>query len=242
MRVALISDLHGQYVALRAVLDEVRDEGVEQVICLGDVATLGPRPIEVIERLRDDGIPCIMGNHDAFLLQPELLRTYTEAPPVVAAVHWCRQLLSDAHFAFIGSFQDTLRVELDGAVLQLYHGTPESHLTDMLATHSSEEIDAFLGDVQGDAFAGGHTHIQMLRQHRGKLVINPGSVGMPFVEYVGGQVPRVMRHAEYAVVEGDGRGLRVSLRRVAVDMDAVRQDVEAVQWPLQSYFRTQYAP
>lgn len=215
---------------------------VDRVICLGDVATLGPRPAHVLDRLMAEQIPCVLGNHDAFLIEPDLLGTYTEVPAVVDSVRWCQGMVRPEHLDFVHSFAGTMTVPLDGGrVLQLYHGVPASHMTDLLATHTDEEIDGFLRDLEGDVFAGGHTHIQMLRQHRGKLVINPGSVGMPFEEYVGGQVPTLMRHAEYAIVEGDKHGVGVSLRRVEVDLDVARAHVEATKWPLQGYLRGQYA-
>ena len=77
MRIALISDLHGNEVALKAVLDDIEEVGVDQTICLGDVATLGPRPNAVLSMLRERGYPCILGNHDAFMIDPGLIHTYT---------------------------------------------------------------------------------------------------------------------------------------------------------------------
>src|SRR5438093_1000775 len=94
MRVALISDIHANEVALQAVMADIKRVGVEQIICLGDVATLGPCPGVVIQTLRDLRCPCILGNHEAFLLDPDLIQTYTEVPVVVEAVDWCRGRLS----------------------------------------------------------------------------------------------------------------------------------------------------
>lgn len=79
-RIALISDIHSNEVALRAVLSDIRRTGVDQVVCLGDVANLGPQPNAVIEVLAELGCPCIMGNHDEFLLDRQLVRTYNESP------------------------------------------------------------------------------------------------------------------------------------------------------------------
>jgi predicted phosphodiesterase len=92
-RLALISDIHSNEVALRAVLADIRRTGVDQIICLGDVANLGPAPNAVIELLAGLGCPCIMGNHDEFLLEPELVHAYAQSPSVVASVHWCRSRL-----------------------------------------------------------------------------------------------------------------------------------------------------
>ena len=68
MRVALISDIHGNSVSLEAVLADIERENVDQIICLGDISTLGPKPVEVMDRIRDLGCECILGNHDFFLL------------------------------------------------------------------------------------------------------------------------------------------------------------------------------
>src|SRR5262245_16313658 len=101
MRVALISDLHANVVALEAVLADARRLGVDRIVCLGDVATLGPRPGEMLARLRDLGCPCIMGNHDEFLLEPELIRGYSEARVIVDSVDWCRAELSTGELDFV---------------------------------------------------------------------------------------------------------------------------------------------
>jgi hypothetical protein len=96
--------------------------------------------------------------------------------------------------------------------------------------------------------AGGHTHIQMLRQHRGTWVVNPGSVGMPFRRYVAGARPEIMAHAEYAILEderphvlpcylhgsvddGGGGAIGVELRRVALDRAALRAQTKAWSAP-----------
>jgi len=85
MKTALISDLHGNHVALRAVLAHAQDARVDRIVCLGDVATLGPEPHRVLETLAELGCPCIMGNHDEFMLDAELIRRLKKAnapPPI----------------------------------------------------------------------------------------------------------------------------------------------------------------
>jgi predicted phosphodiesterase len=117
MRVALISDLHGNAVALDAVLRDISHVGVDRTVCLGDTATLGPAPLEVLSALHDLAIPCIEGNHDAFLLDPGLVRTYTEAPPIVAAVDWCRSELPPWAIDFVRSFLPGLDLDLGGGAV-----------------------------------------------------------------------------------------------------------------------------
>lgn len=242
MRVALISDLHGNELALDAVRRDIARIGVDQVVCLGDVATLGPRPNAVIQALRDMGCPCIMGNHDAFLLDPALIHTYTEAPVVVEAVDWCRDQLSTEELDFLRTFRATFDIDLGhGANLFLFHGSPASHMEDLLVTTPPDELDRLLGGHHATVMCGGHTHVQMLRQHRGTLLVNPGSLGQPFKEYVNGRQPTILAHAEYATIEAHAGGVSVDLRRVALDKAALRAAAQASDNPLSPFLVQQYS-
>ena len=242
MRVALISDLHGNELALEAVLAELERTGVDRLICLGDVATLGPRPREVLGRLRDLGCLCILGNHDEFLLDPELVRRYSEVAPVVEAVDWCRAQLGAADLDFVRGFQATAELALEGgATLSLFHGTPRSHMEDLLATTAPELVDEMLSGRRATVLAGGHTHLQMLRQHQGMLLVNPGSLGCPFRAYVAGQMPTIMPYAEYAVVESRRGDVRVELGRVALDARALAAHVAVPGFPLAGFLAREYS-
>lgn len=242
MRVALISDLHANEVALRAVLADVARVGCDEIICLGDVATLGPSPNVVIAMLRDFRCRSILGNHDAFMLEPDLIHTYTEVPVVVDAVEWCRERLSEDELGYLRTFAPSLEIPLDGSsTLVLFHGTLRSHMEDLLATTPPDEVDAMLQGRRGTVMAGGHTHLQMLRQHRGTLIVNPGSVGLPFKEHVSGRAPTLLGHAEYATIEATAGGVGVQLRRVPVDKRAMAAAIGATDNPLREALLHEYA-
>jgi putative phosphoesterase len=240
MRVALISDIHGNAVALRAVLEEIRAARVDRIVCLGDVATLGPSPHEVLEILSELGCPCIRGNHDDFLLDEDLIRTYTDVPPVVQTVKACRESMSRHELAFVATFQATLELDMEGATLGLFHGSPRSNTEDLLATTGVDDLDRALGSRRPTVMAGGHTHIQMLRQHNGTLLVNPGSLGAPFEAYVHGGTPKILPYAEYAIVESTRGSVAVSLRRLALDRTALLAALEGWDSPLRGFLRQQY--
>ena len=242
MRIALISDIHANEVALRAVVDDIKRVGVDQIICLGDVATLGPRPLAVLQMLRDLRCQCILGNHDEFLYNPGLIHAYTEAAVIVDAVDWCRAALSTQDLDLLRAFRPSLDISLDADVkILLFHGSPRSHMEDLLATTPPLALDEFLSGHSATVMAGGHTHIQMLRQHRGTLLVNPGSVGLPFKEYVAGRPPRVLAHAEYATIEAVRGAVSVELRRVHLDKGALRDAVAASDFPLRGMLLQEYA-
>jgi len=242
MRVALLSDLHGNEIALDAVLVDIARRGVDRIVCLGDTVALGPRPREVLARLRELRCPCILGNHDAFMLDEQLIHSYNDAPIIGRAVEWCRNLLTDDELAFIRSFLPTLEIELEGDVrLFLFHGTPQSHMQDLLCTTPPGELDAMLSGRAASVMAGGHTHIQMLRQHKGTLIVNPGSVGMPFKEYVSGKAPIILAHAEWACVEVIRGHVNVTLHRVELDRSALRSAAQTSDNPIAVDLVAQYS-
>src|SRR6478609_114241 len=242
MRVALISDLHGSEFALNAVLADIARTGVDQIVCLGDVVTLGPRPREVLARVADLGCICILGNHDEFMLDERLIESYSEVPIIVEAVDWCRAQLTSADLRFIASFAPRFELKLNNSgSLLLFHGTPESNTTDLLATTPAERVDELLSGRRATVMAGGHTHLQMLRQHRGTLIVNPGSVGLAFKEHVAGREPILMPHAEYAVVDAMDGDLAGSLRRVPLDKGELREAATAVEHPLRAWMTQMYS-
>lgn len=236
MRLALISDLHGNELALDRVLADARSAGHDQLVCLGDVATLGPRPAAVLARLRALGCACLLGNHDEFMLEPALVESYSSLAVLVASVHATRATLAAEDVAFIRGFARTLAV---GDVL-LYHGTPRSNVEDLLVSTPEARVDEMLAGHRATVYVGGHTHLQMMRSHRGALVVNCGSVGAPFREYASNGPPVILAHAEYAIVEIDGGRMNVELRRVALDRAALRAQVDGWDNPLAPSLRAMY--
>jgi predicted phosphodiesterase len=232
-RIALISDIHSNEVALRAVLADIERVGVDQIVCLGDVANLGPQPNAVIEILAELACPCIMGNHDEFLLDPALIHSYSQSPQVIASTEWNRSRLSSAELGFLRSFERDREIALGAhSKLYLFHGSPRSNTEDLLATTPPDELDEMLAGAAATVMAGGHTHIQMLRQHHGHLLVK---------DYVNGGPPTILSHAEYAIVEETAGTIDVGLHRVPLDGDKLRRANRQSDHPLRDYLLQQYS-
>jgi putative phosphoesterase len=220
MRVALISDIHGNNISLEAVLADIERENVDQIICLGDIATLGPKPVAVMNRIQELGCECILGNHDFFLLNPSVLHEYMDAPWFADSIAWCAQQLRPKDFEFLQSFKATLEVPLcKDKNLLCFHGSPKSNTDIILAMTPPTTVDELLGDKKFTVMAGGHTHMQMMRQHKGIMLINVGSVGMPFEQALFVHSPRYLPWAEYAIVTCENDMVSVDLRRVPVPFE-----------------------
>ena len=129
----------------------------------------------------------------------------------------------------------------NGRLLLLFHGSPDSNNCDLLSETPEIELAEHLGEHQATVMAGGHTHIQMLRQHRGHLLVNPGSVGLAFERFVAGAPPTLMAHAEYAIVESRGDDVSVALHREGLDQAALADSVRGWDNPLAGYLAEQYA-
>ncbi len=239
-RIALVSDIHANEIALEAVLADADRLGVDAIACLGDVATLGPKPHEVLQRLRERCAWFILGNHDEYMFVDEVDGSHVADPGVRSAVTWCRAALSPDEVAFLRSFERSVDVDLGAARLSLFHGSPRSNEEDVLAETAEATLDALLGAVDATVMAGGHTHVPMVRRHRDRFVVNPGSVGLPFQRYVGGGPPRILAAAEYAIVEARGADVSATLRRVPLERAALAAAARAWSEPLGGYLVGQY--
>jgi len=241
-RIALISDIHGNLLALRRVLHDIHARGVDQIACLGDVATLGPHPSEVLALVRQSCDFFILGNHDEYLLDATSMEQHTTSPLVLASVDQCRSLLGEGEVEFVRSFAErvTLPLGRDRSLL-LFHGSPQSNNCDLVSETPAEELDRHLRGHAEVVMAGGHTHIQMLRSHRGRLLVNPGSVGLPFERFVAGASPTVLAHAAYAVVQCRADEVSIELYRLELDRLALAEAARAWAAPLASYLALQYA-
>lgn len=226
MRVGIVADIHGNLVALEAVLTALAAERVDRLVCLGDVAS-GPRPAAVIARLRALGCPTVMGNADAELLTP--------LDPAVAAdedgrrhaeiARWAAASLSEADRATLRGYSPTLEVALgDGGTLLCCHGSPRSFDEAIRATTPDAELERLLAGVETGLVASGHTHTQLVRRFGNMLLLNPGSVGLPIDPVPPAAPIRNPPWAEYAVVETDRGRLAVGLRRVPFDAERFVQD------------------
>jgi putative phosphoesterase len=241
-RIALVSDIHGNELALGRVLEDIRRSGVDQIACLGDVATLGPRPHEVLQMVKEACDFFILGNHDEYMFDSASILKHSTSPLILSTVEQCRGELAATEIDFVKGFVQRKSVPVAGtSSLLLFHGSPSSNNCDLVSETSDQDLAHHLGDQLATVMVGGHTHIQMLRQHRGRLLVNPGSVGMPFERFVSGGPPTVLAHAEYAVVEFRGGNASVELRRLELDRAQLAEAARHWESPLAPYLVAQYA-
>jgi len=203
---ALVSDIHGNDTAFAAVVDDLGRLGIERVVCLGDAVQGGDEPRQVLDRLAALGWPVILGNADDFLLEVPADSAEEITAAQLEKRDWTLAQLEPHHLEQIRSFSPTLDVDVDGARLHAFHGSPRSY--DDILLPETENVEPWRG-TGADVLAGGHTHLQWSRRIDGALFTNPGSVGLAYDRFT--DPPVIASVAEYAIVT---RG-SVEFRRVA---------------------------
>ncbi len=220
-RIALIADIHGNLTALDAVLADLESLGADQVICLGDVAATGPQPRETITRLRALGCAVVMGNTDAASIRPTQSVPGDEDGRRIAEIDaWGTAQLTPADLAYLRTFQPTVTQPLGGEdTLLCFHGSPRSNTESIEATTSDAALTRMLRGYSATVLAGGHTHAPFVRRYGESILLNSGSVGLPYEAIeAGGRNPP---WAEYAIIEWQAGALSVMLRRVPIDVTKV---------------------
>jgi predicted phosphodiesterase len=226
MRIAIISDIHGNLVALEAVLADAERFQPDQIVCLGDVALMGPQPHEAIARVRELGCPVVKGNADEWILDVRWApKGESEDRQKMAEIHhWNADQLTDEDRAIIQSYQPTLEMPLEGGLsLFCYHGSPRSTMEGIFPATPPDELEPMLDGVTATILVGGHTHSQMARRHQRRLIINPGSIGlpMPATRLDVGDGAANPPWAEYALLTVEQGAIDVDLRSVPVEIAAI---------------------
>jgi putative phosphoesterase len=242
MRIAFLSDIHGNFTALQAVLADMKSQSVDQVVCLGDVATLGPQPVEVLNTLRELKCVYIKGNHDAATLDPEGAEQYDIASHLIPDLHWCKDRLSPDDLGFINSFKPVHEINLlNGNQILAFHGSPLSYTDVIQATTPDRQLDIYFKGQKANIFIGGHTHIQMVRRHDSKLILNAGSIGNAFkFAYTPGSSVHLLPWAEYMIIEQSSDSLGIDARRVPFDTDEIIKKVKENHPPCTPWWLNQY--
>ena len=242
MRIGFISDIHGNFTALQAVLEDMKAQSVDEIICLGDTISLGPQPLEVLNTLRELKCTIIQGNHDATMLDPEKAADFQITDYLVPAFHWAREILSKEDMDFIGTFKRTHEFTFpNGMKLLAFHGSPESTTDIIQALTPTERLDELFGESDASIFIGGHSHIQMHRRYGKKLILNSGSVGNAF-EYVYDKInpPKLLHWAEYAILEQGENSFHTEMRRVNFDIPKLVEIVRESKVPGGDWWIEQY--
>jgi putative phosphoesterase len=238
MRIAALSDIHGNLPALDAVLADAAERGCDTLVNLGDILSGPLFPAETAARLMALDLPSIRGNHERQLL---------EQPPerMGASDAYAYGRLKADQLDWLRALPVSLRL---GDDVLLCHGTPDSDLAYFLEgvdddgrvrPASPDDVAARAGDVRAGLILCGHTHLpRSVRLADGRLVVNPGSVGLQAYDWDRPR-PHVMEagtpHARYAILEPGAHGWSVTHVALAYDWESAARAAERRDRPEWAY-------
>jgi putative phosphoesterase len=184
MRVALLSDIHANLPALEAVLDHIRAQSFDAVYCLGDLVGYAPFPNEVIERIRSERIPTIMGNYDdgVGFERDDCGCAYREADEKRRgdqSLAWTKAHVTPDNKAFLRSLHAEFRFDADERRVLLVHGSPRRINEYLFEDRPASSFQRLGASANADIIAFGHTHKPYTKIVDGVLFLNAGSVGKP---------------------------------------------------------------
>lgn len=188
MKIAVISDIHGNFNALEAVMADIEKEECEKVFVLGDYAMAGPEPAATIDwffqKQFDSRFKMIQGNTDLMIadFNNELFEFIKNKAPIMAeALKNDVSILNPVQKDFLRNLPIQLQVEEEGVKILLVHGSPRKNNEDILPDTPINEVEAMLENVDADVILCGHTHLPCgFQTSKKKTVVNVGSVGRPF--------------------------------------------------------------
>lgn len=188
MKIAVISDIHGNMEALEAVMKDIENEGCEKIFALGDYAMAGPEPDTAInwfmQRENDNKFTLIQGNTDLMIADysEDVYQAVKEKAPTMAEAlkndFW---LINPIQRNFLRNLPEQKELEIEGVKILLVHGSPRKNNEDILPDLSMHKVEEIIAGTSADVILCGHTHIPCgFQTSKKQTVVNVGSVGRPF--------------------------------------------------------------
>jgi putative phosphoesterase len=216
MRVAIVSDIHGNLRAFQAVLADLRQVAPDLVVHGGDLAYGGGHPAEIVDQIRSLGWPGVRGNTDEMLWAPEGLAEFAAVTPKLAPLLTILQEMIPPTLASLG--EERLRW-LEGLPLlysqkgfSLVHASPNDLWRAPMPNASDDELQSTYTSLRVQIVVYGHIHRPYIRRLPGMKVANTGSVSQ---SYDGD------RRASYMVIDGEG----ITIRRVEYDVESEAKEL-----------------
>jgi predicted phosphodiesterase len=211
LRVAVVSDIHGNRTAFHAVVEDLRQMAPDLVLHAGDLADGGSSPAEIVDQIRDLGWLGVMGNTDQILCAPEAFEEFAAHAPHLDSLWsairemaaFTRELLGEERLAWLGQLPERHSI----GELAIVHASPGSCWRAPFPESADDELGSVYAVLARPIAVYGHIHRPFIREIGGLTVMNAGSVGLP---YDGD--PR----ASYLLMNGS----QPQIRRVEYDVDA----------------------
>lgn len=220
MRIAVLSDIHGNIYALLRALEDIAEQRVDKIICLGDLVGYGPHPNEVIAVIKRKEIPCIKGNYDASVVDGGF--TYIRNTTINSfALPWTVDEVRTSNKFFLESLPESLTYTFNGVDFLFTHGSPNA-INEYLF-EDGQNTEEIMKSLSSDVLVCAHTHIPCFKHFGDKTLINVGSVGKPKIGR-----PNIT----YAIIDISSTGqTSVSFRELEYEFKRIVKDCKMLNFP-----------
>lgn len=226
MKLALLSDIHGNETALRAVLEDLSAKNASHIAVLGDISFRGPKPKECLDLIRELHGKVIKGNADEWLVRGIQRGEVPDQAfdTMKKEQAWAYSRMTDEGLSYLNELPEEIEVPLTNKT-QIYmtHAAPGDLFKVIPEYSSNKAFDTFFeANPRAEFYAYGHIHIPHMRQIEGKNILNTGSIGLPF----DGQ-----SKASYVMLERMDESISINFHRVPYDIDKAVFDLKDTNYP-----------
>ncbi|MCI6692601.1 MAG: metallophosphatase family protein [Clostridium sp.] len=222
MKIAAISDIHGNIYSLMKVLEDIDEQKVDLVVCLGDLVGYGPHPNEVIALIKRRDIPCIKGNYDASVVDGGF--TFIRDTSINSfSLPWAVEEVRASNKYYLSQLPTKLDYDINGVKVIFTHGSP--YKINEYLFEDGENTKKLMEEISEDVLICAHTHIPSYKKFGNKVFINVGSVGKPKIG---------RPNATYALIEiKEDKTIDVKFRELEYEYKRIVKDAQMLQFPSQ---------
>jgi putative phosphoesterase len=225
MKIAFISDVHGNAVALEAVLNDIKQNEIDKIYVLGDLCYRGPEPKRSLELIRSLNTEVIKGNADEWVVRG--VREGEVPQKVIELMNverdWTFSKLEASDIAYLATLPTSINCEVNGIRINAFHATPDSLFEVVLPNVDDAGLQSSLMSSQdAQIYVYAHIHKAYIRHLNGKVLMNVGSVGLPFDG---------VTKASYGLIEIEEGKLKTSIQRVDFNAERVIELYRDVDYP-----------
>jgi len=235
MKIAIISDVHGNLEALKAVINDTKNKGVEKIFCLGDTIAKGPHSKECIELVKQKCDVVVRGNCDRHFSEP-LSEIASKSEYERNRWEKIHGMLSEEEREYLRNLPYSFEFYLSGSLVRIFHSSPEADNKVLISQDSIEDkykmflpSEKTISQEVADVIVYGHIHHQYMDKLYNKTLVNTGSVGNSFClirnEKKDSSIKEI-RQAHYVILEGKYGEKEYSNSSIGIEFNKVPYNVE----------------
>ena len=229
MRIGLITDIHGNKKALDAVLEQLKKENVDKIICMGDLVGGAPMSEEVVQKIINMGqkVVAVRGNRERYIIEGMPKVVHDERMKIsdeqLQRNEWIKKELSDSSIEFISKLPKEITCEIEGHKIYIAHYpmNEDGNFRKHIKKANVEDNAIMFSGIDADIYLYGHTHKEICNFKNSKTYINPGALGCP----------EKTNHALYGILNINKKEVKYKQLYVEYNVQEVIDYIKKIKFP-----------